>query len=103
MKENLRNVSEKQENRLNSVNSRKIMSLETCYWLKSIENLHHQKIFVCVCMYKMLDISAETWNKAGVSVIRIHENDNVNKTLLLLLCISDISKRWDSANIWPTW
>ena len=50
-------------------------------------------------MYKMLDISAETWNKAGVSVIRIHENDNVNKTLLLLLCISDISKRWDGANI----
>ena len=51
-------------------------------------------------MYKMLDISAETWNKAGVSVIRIHENDNVNKTLLLLLCISDISKRWDSTNIY---
>ena len=51
-------------------------------------------------MYKMLDISAKTWNKAGVSVIRIHENDNVNKTLLLLLCISDISKRWDSTNIY---
>ena len=51
-------------------------------------------------MYKMVDISPETWNKAGVSVIRIHENDNVNKTLLLLLCISDISKRWDSTNIY---
>ena len=31
-------------------------------------------------MYKMVDISAETWNKARVSVIRIHENDDVNKT-----------------------
>ena len=27
------------------------------------------------CMYKMVDISAETWNKAEVSVIKIHEND----------------------------
>ena len=43
-------------------------------------------------MYKMVDISAETWNKAGGSVIRIHENDDVNKAPLLLLCISDISK-----------
>ena len=32
-------------------------------------------------MYKMVDISAETWNKVGVSVIRMHENDHVNKTL----------------------
>ena len=45
-------------------------------------------------MYKMVDISAETWNNTGNSVIRIHENDDVNKALLLLLCISDISKRW---------
>ena len=43
-------------------------------------------------MYKMVDISAETWNKAEVSVIKAHENDNVNKTILLLLCISDIKK-----------
>ena len=57
---------------------------------KIIEHLHHQKIFLC--MYKMVDISAETWNKAGVSVIRIHENDDLNKAPLLLLCISDISK-----------
>ena len=40
-----------------------------------------KKIFF-VCMYKMVDISVETWNKAKVSVIKIHENDNVNKTLL---------------------
>ena len=48
----------------------------------------------------MVDISAETWNNAGVSVIRIHENDDVNRTLLLLLCISDISKRWGGRSIY---
>ena len=41
----------------------------------------------------MVDISTETWNEAGVSVIKIHENDDVNKTILLLLCISDAGKR----------
>ena len=40
----------------------------------------------------MIDISAQIWNKVGVSVIREHENDNVNKTLLKLLCISDLKK-----------
>ena len=45
-------------------------------------------------MYKMVDISVETWNKAEISVINIHENDNANKTLLKLLCVSDIKKRW---------
>ena len=30
-------------------------------------------------MYKMVDISAKTWIKIKVSVIKIHENDNVNK------------------------
>ena len=33
-------------------------------------------------MYKMVNISDETWNKTGVSVIKIHENNDVNKTLL---------------------
>ena len=33
-------------------------------------------------MYKMVDISAEVWNKAEVSVIRIHQKDHINKTLL---------------------
>ena len=36
-------------------------------------------------MYKTVDISAETWHN---SVIKVHQNDEVNKTLLLLLCIS---------------
>ena len=31
--------------------------------------------------------------KAEVSVIKIHENDEVNKTVLLLLYISDAKKR----------
>ena len=29
-----------------------------------------------------------------VSVINIHENDDVNKTNLKLLCISDVKKNW---------
>ena len=41
----------------------------------------------------MVHISAVTWIKADVSVIEIHENENVNKTVLLLLCISDAKKR----------
>ena len=55
-------------------------------------------IIVCVCMYKMVYISVEAWNKANVSVIRVHENDNVNKTLLMY--ISDIAKRWGDKNIY---
>ena len=43
-------------------------------------------------MYKMVDISAETWNKTEISVTKIHENNNVNKTVLLLLRISDTKK-----------
>ena len=43
-------------------------------------------------MYKMVDISIETWYKSEVYVINIYENDNANKTLLKLLCISDIKK-----------
>ena len=36
-------------------------------------------------MYKMVDISAKAWNKAEVSIIKIHENDNENKTLYDLI------------------
>ena len=50
------------------------------------------------CMYKVVDISAETWINAEVSVIKIH--DNVDKTLLKLLCISDIAKSWGGQNIY---
>ena len=46
----------------------------------------------------MIQISAKTWNNAGLSVLKIHETDDVNKTLLLLLCISDISKILGCAN-----
>ena len=51
-------------------------------------------------MYKMIDISVETWNNAEVSVINIHENDNANKAILKLLCISDIKKRWGGQNLY---
>ena len=40
----------------------------------------------------MVDISAETWNKAEVSLIKKHENDDANKVVVLLLCISDANK-----------
>ena len=48
----------------------------------------------------MININSNTWNKAEVSVIRVHENDDVNKTLLRLLCICDINKRWGGKNIY---
>ena len=51
-----------------------------------------KKIIFFFCLYKMVEISVETWNKAGVSAIRVHENDNVNKTLFKLLCISALKK-----------
>ena len=59
-----------------------------------------KKIIFFLCMYKMVDISAEAWNKAEVTVINIHENDNVNKTLFKLLCISDVKKRWGGKNLY---
>ena len=48
----------------------------------------------------MININFNTWNKAGVSVIRVHENDNVNKTLLQLLCVCDINTRQVGKNIY---
>ena len=48
----------------------------------------------------MVDISAEKCNKAGVSVIKVHENNDVNKTLSLLLCISEIGKIRGGKNIY---
>ena len=48
----------------------------------------------------MVNISTETWNKAGIFVIKIHENDDVNKTLLKLLCFSNVAKKWGGKNIY---
>ena len=56
--------------------------------------------FFCVCTYKTVDISAETWNKTGVSVIIVYENDNANKIRILLLFMSEISKTWGGTNIY---
>ena len=51
-------------------------------------------------MSKIVDVSTGTWNKAEVSVINIHENDNTNKALLQLLFISDIAKKQGGKNIY---
>ena len=53
-------------------------------------------------MYKIVDISAEVWNKAEVSVTRVHENDDLNKALLKLICISD-GKKDEVVKIFMTW
>ena len=37
--------------------------------------MQSKKIIFFLWLYKMVDISAETWNKAEVFVIKIHEND----------------------------
>ena len=59
-----------------------------------------RKTMFFLCMYKMVDSSAKTWSKAEVAAINIHENDDVNKTVLLSLCISDASKRWFGKNLY---
>ena len=46
------------------------------YWLFYATK---KKVIFFLRMYKMVNISAETWNKTKVSVINIHENDDVNK------------------------
>ena len=38
----------------------------------------------------MVDVSTEARNKVKVSVTKIHQNNNVNKTLLQLICISTL-------------
>ena len=97
MKESLRSENEKQEiMALSSIKSK--TSVKNSQKLLSI--LCHQNLFFFVCMYKMVDISAKTWNKAEVSVIKIHKSDNVNKTLLKVLCIYDIAKKWGGKNIY---
>ena len=48
----------------------------------------------------MININSNTSNKAGVSVISVHQSDDVNKTLLWLLCICDLNKRRGSQNIY---
>ena len=45
-----------------------------------------------MCISKMVDISAETWINAEVSVINIHENDNANKALLKILYFLTLQK-----------
>ena len=51
-------------------------------------------------MYKMVDIRDKTWINTEVSVIKIHKNDNVNKTVLLIFCISDATNRWGGESLY---
>ena len=92
MKENVQIVIEKQEKmRLNSVNSRS--KKITRWWMIYISSdltgwkmrkfkqkifniLCHQFLLFFFCMYKMVDSSAETQNNAGVSALKIHEDDD---------------------------
>ena len=91
---------EKTKDNLRSENKKyKVMRLSSIksvfeYFMPSKNNLFF------LCMYEMVDISVETWNKVEVSVINIHENDNANKALSILICISDIAKRWSGKNIY---
>ena len=39
------------------------------------------------------------WKKR-ISLIKVHENDDVNKILLLLLFVSDMGKTWGGKNIY---
>ena len=65
MKEDVKNVSEKQENmRLNSLNSKKMTSLNNLWvWLKIF--------FYFFCIYKMYLISADGYKNAGVDLLII--------------------------------
>ena len=49
--------------------------------------------FGYVLILALVDIRAATCNEAEVCVIKIHENDEVNKTVLSLLCVSDAKKK----------
>ena len=48
----------------------------------------------------VVDISCERWNKAGVAVIKIHENYNVKKIVQKLLCISGAIKECGFKNLY---
>ena len=65
---------------------------------KCLKFLHKIKIIIKTVLIPSISILLESWNKAEVSVIKGHENDDVNKAILLLLCISDTGKRWGCKN-----
>ena len=48
----------------------------------------------------VVDISCKRWNKAGVAVIKVHENYNVKKIVQKLLCISDVIKECGFKNLY---
>ena len=75
MKENVRNVSEKQKNmRLNSMNSRKIMFVNM--WLvKNYQTFYEiKKFYFTLCIYKMYLISTEGYKNVGVHFFKSKKN-----------------------------
>ena len=91
MKDNLR--CENGESKIMRLSSVKSKIIEKNYWV-----FYVIKKTIFFSFFLLVDISAETWNKARVSVIRVHENDNANKTL----CISDVKKD-GVVKIFMTW
>ena len=73
IKENVRNVNEKQENmRLNSVNSRKKKKFVNMWLVKKYWTFAPSKNFIFLCMYKMDPFAlftAQVWRKNGVVAI----------------------------------
>ena len=51
----------------------------------------------------VVDISCERWNKAGVAVIKVHENYNVKKIVQKLLCIFMALSKNVALKIFMTW
>ena len=58
-----------------------------------------KKLFFCAYI-KWLILAMEYGIRLEFLYLTIHENDGVNKTLLLLLCVSPISKRFSK---WFDW
>ena len=80
MKENMRNVSEKQENmRLNSVN----LKTKLCQKQPKLWNIFSiKKILFFLSMHKMYTYSIKTWKKNGVEEINYDGKKWINQTQL---------------------
>ena len=48
----------------------------------------------------MVDVSAETWNKAEISLIKIHENDDVDNFFYYWFVFVTQKKRWGDENLY---
>ena len=48
----------------------------------------------------MVDVSAETWNKAEISLIKIHENDDLDNFFYYWFVYATPKKRWGNKNLY---